>query len=79
VINWLNRGRGRGILRSCTLKRLAMKRQIHGRPGPVIRMAVNSGYGYLINRFGRTMYEGYDHMGPRASVFMAEIRAITTA
>jgi ribonuclease HI len=24
------------------------------------------------------MYEGYDHMGPRASVFMAEIRAITT-
>jgi ribonuclease HI len=37
-----------------------------------------SGYGYLINRFCRTIYEGLDHMGPRASVFMAEIRAITT-
>jgi ribonuclease HI len=37
-----------------------------------------SGYGYLINWFGRTMYEGLDHMGPRASVSMAEIRAITT-
>jgi ribonuclease HI len=37
-----------------------------------------SGYGYLINRFGRTIYHGYDHMGPRATVFMAEVRAITT-
>jgi ribonuclease HI len=38
-----------------------------------------SGYGYyLINKFGCTIYEGFDHMGPRATVFMAEIRAITT-
>jgi hypothetical protein len=32
------------------------------------KLGNHSGYGYLINRFGRTMYEGYDHMGPRASV-----------
>jgi ribonuclease HI len=37
-----------------------------------------SGYGYLINQFGRTIYHGHDHMGPRATVFMAEVRAITT-
>jgi hypothetical protein len=42
------------------------------------KLGNHTGYGYLINRFGRTMHEGYDHMGPRASVFMAKIRAITT-
>jgi ribonuclease HI len=39
---------------------------------------ITRGYGYLINRFGRTIYEGYDHMGPRATVFLAEVRAIST-
>jgi ribonuclease HI len=42
------------------------------------KLGNSSGYGYLINRFGCTIYQGYDNMGSRASVFMAEVRAITT-
>jgi ribonuclease HI len=42
------------------------------------KMGNRSGYGYLINWSGRTIYKGHDHMGPRATVFMAEVRAIST-
>jgi ribonuclease HI len=38
----------------------------------------HTGYGYIIKRYNQTMYEGMDYMGPRASVFLAEVRAITT-
>jgi ribonuclease HI len=42
------------------------------------KLGKNLGYGYLINRFGHTIYEGHNHMSSRATVFMTEIRAITT-
>jgi ribonuclease HI len=42
------------------------------------RLANHSGYGYAINRFNRTIYEGFDYMGPKATVFLAEVRAIST-
>jgi hypothetical protein len=42
------------------------------------KLGNHSGYSYLINKYGRTIYEGFDYMGPKATVFMAEIRAITT-
>jgi ribonuclease HI len=42
------------------------------------KLGNHSGYGYICNKYGRTIYEGFDYMGPKATVFMAEIRAITT-
>jgi ribonuclease HI len=42
------------------------------------KLGNRTGYGYLINRSGRTTHQGHDHMGPRATVFMAEVRAIST-
>jgi hypothetical protein len=38
----------------------------------------HSGYGYVIKKFNRIIYQGNEHLGPRASVFQAEIIAITT-
>jgi hypothetical protein len=42
------------------------------------KLGNRTGYGYLINRSGRTTHQGHDHMGSRATVFMAEVRAIST-
>jgi ribonuclease HI len=42
------------------------------------RLANHSGYGYVINKFNRPIYEGFDYMGPKATVFLAEVRAIST-
>jgi hypothetical protein len=32
----------------------------------------------VINKFNRPIYEGFDYMGPKATVFLAEVRAILT-
>jgi ribonuclease HI len=42
------------------------------------KLGNRSGYGYLINWSGRTTHQGHDHMGPRVTVFMDEVRAIST-
>ena len=36
-----------------------------------------TGYGYIIRKYNRTIYDGHGNMGPVASVFQAEIKAIT--
>jgi ribonuclease HI len=38
-----------------------------------------TGYGYIIKKFNRTIYDGHGNMGPAATVFQAEIKAITMA
>jgi ribonuclease HI len=42
------------------------------------KLGNHSGYGYICNKYVCTIYEGFDFMGPKATVFMAEIKAITT-
>jgi ribonuclease HI len=42
------------------------------------RQGIHTGYGYVIKRYNQTIHEGMDYMGPRASVFQAEVRAIST-
>jgi ribonuclease HI len=42
------------------------------------RLADHTGYGYVIHHHNKTIHEGLDYMGPKATVFQAEIRAIST-
>jgi hypothetical protein len=36
-----------------------------------------TGYGFVIKKYNRTIYDGHGNMGPAATVFQAEIKAIT--
>jgi ribonuclease HI len=38
----------------------------------------HSGFGYVIKKFNRIIYEGNEYLGPKATVFQAKIIAITT-
>jgi ribonuclease HI len=42
------------------------------------RVNGHSGYGYVIKKFNRIIYQGNEYLGPKATVFQAEIIAITT-
>jgi hypothetical protein len=38
-----------------------------------------TGFGFVIKKYNRTIYDGHGNMGPAATVFQAEIKAITMA